>query len=165
MVKTWWQERAPRERWVLMIGGAALGLTALFLIIEPVVRERQRLAAEIPQLREDLAWMKARVGTIERLRSQEGGGPAPNPGTLTPAQVQGAVGQAGLREELAELETAGEGVVRLSFEGVAFPDLTQLLQTLRRTTGARVTQARIQALADKPGMVEAQLTLQAEAAS
>jgi len=68
MVMQWWRERAPREQALLGGGAVVLLLTVAYLMIEPVLEERRRLAAEIPQLRQDLAWMQEHLAEVQRLR-------------------------------------------------------------------------------------------------
>lgn len=164
MLGPWWRERTPRERWILGAAGAVVLLSTVYLGLEPVLEERARLAREIPRMQADLAWMRSKVGTIKELR--QSGEPAPaEPGRVTPAMVQEAVRRAGLQEELTSLGATGEGRVRLALGGVAFAELTELLQRLRRSSGIRVARARIQRQEDQPGMVDADLTLAGEGAS
>jgi general secretion pathway protein M len=161
VLAAWWRERAPREQWLLVAGGAALALVALYLVLEPRLRERQRLAAEIPQLRQDLTWMEARVAVAQRLAGEAGTGDGEGEGaaTITPALVQEAVRGGGLQQQLAELGTNPGGGVRLSFREVPFGQLLELVQAVKRRTGARVASARIRRLPDQPGLVKAELTL------
>lgn len=164
MLGTWWQERTGRERWTLIAGASAVGVVALYLLVEPQIQERRRLAAELPQLRQDLAWMRQRVDAASRLNA---GARKQNPdreSEVTPALVQEAVRASDLQDQLAELGTAGGGV-RLSFEQVAFAQLVSLMQDVKRRANARVVAANIQRLPDESGMVRAELTLRAGASS
>ncbi|HKL76820.1 MAG TPA: type II secretion system protein M [Gammaproteobacteria bacterium] len=166
MVMQWWRERAPREQALLGGGAVVLLLTVAYLMIEPVLEERRRLAAEIPQLRQDLAWMQEHLAEVQRLRRAGTATPrsegAPR---LTPARVEGALRQAGLGEQVAGLRPAGDGGVRVTFEQVAFPELAQWLHRLHQDSGATVTKARVRRLSGEAGMVEAQLTLNSGANS
>ncbi|HKJ71064.1 MAG TPA: type II secretion system protein GspM [Gammaproteobacteria bacterium] len=159
MLRAWWRERAARERWALGLGGAALVLTVAYLAVEPVLRERQRLAAEIPQLRQDLAWMREHLATVQRLQGEAGPAAAGGAGPVTPAVVQQAVSRAGLRDQLQELRTTDSGGLRLSLKGVPFERVVAMLQQLRTGTGASVARARIQRVENQPGQVDADLTL------
>lgn len=161
MIGAWWQERPQRERVALVVGGVALLATAGYLLLEPVIKERQRLAAEIPQLREDLTWMQEKLATVQRLQRQGGGGASAPSRALTPALVQAAIRRAGLQEEVAGLRTARGGGVRVTFDQAPFAAVTEMLQDLRRRSGARVAGARIERLAETEGQVKAELTLAA----
>ncbi|MFB6261343.1 MAG: type II secretion system protein GspM [Thiohalorhabdaceae bacterium] len=158
MIGAWWQERPVRERAALVIGAVAVGATALYLIVEPMIKERQRLASEIPELRQNLAWMKGKLETVKRLQPRdEEGTVAPEDG-LTPAVVQAAVRRAGLQKQMSGLRTNGSGV-KVSLNEAAFAEVTEMLQDLRRRSRARVTEARIERLPEGEGKVDAELTL------
>lgn len=162
MIGAWWQERPQRERVALVAGGLAVLATAGYLMLEPVIKERQRLAAEIPQLRQDLAWMQEKLDTVKRLQRQSAPEGATSR-TLTPAMVQAAVRRAGLQEQVAGLRTAGGEGVRVTFDRAPFAAVTEMLQDLRRRSGAQVTQARIDRLPESEGQVKAELSLVAGA--
>ena len=159
MLGAWWQEREPRERVALVAGGLALLPILVYLLLEPRLTERARLAAEIPQLRQDLGWMRGQVAEIRRLRQQAGSSSQPAAGSLTPAAVERSLRGSGLGEKLEELGPDGEGRVRLVFPEVAFADLTEWLGRVREAGGAVVRKARIERIEAKDGMVEARLTL------
>jgi len=161
MIGAWWQERPQRERVALVVGGLAVLATAVYLMLEPVIQERQRLAAEIPQLRQDLGWMQEKLDTVQRLQQQSAQGKTAASRTLTPAMVQAAVRRAGLQEQMAGLRTTGGEGVRVTFEQAPFAAVTEMLQDLKRRAGAQVTQARIDRLPESEGQVKAELSLMA----
>ena len=73
----WWQERTPRERLILVIGGTLVLLSMLFvLVIEPMHRESDRLRVRIASLQADLERVKAAAAEAERLRASAGGSTA-----------------------------------------------------------------------------------------
>jgi type II secretory pathway component PulM len=154
----WWRERMAREKLVLLAGAVILLLTTIYLVLEPVVQERERLQTEIPKLQEDLAWMQSHISDINRLRGVVGAATVPVQ-TLTLAVVEDALREAGLKEQTTDLRPAAGQGVQLVFDQVAFADLMELLSQLQRRIAARVSQARIDRLENMPGMVKANMSL------
>ena len=154
----WWAERAPRERVALIGAGAALLVTMAYLMLDPLLAERRRLEAELPELRQDLAWMRDHLPEARALA----GDTAPAPGAagdLTPATVESSLRRARLAESLEGLRPQNGGV-RVVFKAVPFPDLLDWLRDLRRRSGAVARSARIQRAPDGRGRVQARLTLE-----
>ncbi|MFP4615515.1 MAG: type II secretion system protein GspM [Thiohalorhabdus sp.] len=162
MLREWWRDRPPRERVILAVGIAALLLVGAYLLIEPHLEERQRLAQEIPELREDLSWMREHLAEAKRLGG-ESGAPDPDAGegesSFGPALVEESLQGAELAEEVETLRSSGEEGVQVAFTRVAFPELVGWLGDLRQRSGAEVRTARIQRNGEQEGMVEAELTL------
>ncbi|MFA9462056.1 type II secretion system protein GspM [Thiohalorhabdus sp. Cl-TMA] len=162
MWSTWWRERAPRERALLIGGGAALVLVVFYLILEPRLQERQRLAAEIPQLREDLAWMQRHLSQAKQLGNRAGpGGGEGEERSLTPALVEESLRGSGLNERVTALRPSGGRGIQVAFDQVPFPELATWLRQLRNRSGAEVRKARFERLAGKEGVVKVDLVLAA----
>ncbi|SCY16532.1 type II secretion system protein GspM [Thiohalorhabdus denitrificans] len=162
MLREWWRERPPRERAVLAGGGAALLLVLAYLLIEPHLAERQRLAREIPELREDLSWMREHVAEVKRLGGESAGpasGSVEGERSFGPALVEDSLRGAGLADEVETLRSSGDEGVQVAFTRVAFPELAGWLGDLRQRSGAKVRTARIQRNEEQEGVVEAELTL------
>jgi type II secretory pathway component PulM len=151
----WWRERTVREKAVLVTGTAALSLIIVYLVLEPVVQERQRLQAEIPILREDLNWMQEHAGELQGLL----GGTGAESKVLSLALVEEALGNAGLKQQVIDLRPTVNQAIRLSFDQVAYADLVVFLSRLRQQSGARISEATIRRLEDRDGMVAASLLL------
>jgi len=154
----WWQQRAPRERNVLAAGAALLLITIVYLLIEPVIQQRARIQAELPRLREDLAWMQQQGATIEQLRGSNGMVNTGRSG-LTISLVEELLREAGVHAQVSDLRPGPGQSVVLRFNQVAYTQLMELLLQLRVRAAARVSLASITRLQDQPGMVEASLTL------
>ena len=152
----WWRQRSARERLGLVAAGALLAAVALFLALEPLVQERRRLSGEIPGLREDLAWMQARLGEAGRLREPV---MQDDPPELSPARVETLLQQAGLRRQVAAMQPlAGQGIL-VSFDEVNFADLLALIARLQDEGHARVAETRVNGLGAQNGRVTAELKL------
>jgi general secretion pathway protein M len=67
----WWSSLQVRERRILGYGGAGVLLVLAYLLaFEPAWVGRQRLQAELPQLRGQLAQMEGLAGEAQRLAGQ-----------------------------------------------------------------------------------------------
>ena len=96
----WWRQRSSRQKQALMVASASLSAVVLFLLLEPLVEERRRLSAELPRLREDLAWMEAHVDKAKKLSV-----PAATEGQqVSPAQVESLLQQTGIRQQVAGMQ-------------------------------------------------------------
>jgi len=160
MLGSWWGNLSLRERLALILGGLAVLGTALFLYLEPVLRERTRLREELPQLRADLSWMRAHLGEVRRLRARNQPGAEGESTRLTPAAIEASVRDSGLGGALQNLEPVGPDRVRIRFREVPFPELMVWLGRLQQR-GIEVAQARIRRSEEKAGQVRAELTLEA----
>ncbi|MDB2408103.1 type II secretion system protein M [Jannaschia sp.] len=146
-----------RER----VGLAALVLLALplgvifgvLLPLEDRTRAAQDARADAVALR---VWVQE--------RATEAAGLAP---AATPDAVRAPIGtggiertliEAGLRGAVSELSANGDGQIALRFEAVGFDALIRWLTRTEPTWGYDIAAFRLDAL-DRPGMVEARLTL------
>lgn len=152
----WWRQRSARERLGLVAVCALFAAVVLFLALEPLLEERRRLSAEIPGLREDLAWMQAHLGEARRLQepvTEDG------PPELSPARVETLLEETGLRRQVSAMQPlTGKGIL-ISFDGVNFADLLALISRLQDEGFARVTDTRVSGLGDQDGRVMAELKL------
>lgn len=157
----WWQARAPREK--RLLGAAAIALlgAALFSALAPRLEERRRLAAELPGLRADLAWMEARVAVVNRLRAAGGEAASAELGAgpgVSAAGVEEVLRALGLREQVSGLRPGGEGLA-IVFNEVAFSDLALFVSRLQAAGQGRVVSAQVDRLEGRSGAVSASLTL------
>ena len=157
-IMDWWQQRAPREQYVLVTGAVLLIFTIIYLLFEPLLQQRQRIEAGIPLMHDDLAWMQARTAEIDQLRGNTG--PAgTGKAVLTIALVEELLHSAGVHAQLSELRPAQGDAVMIRFNQVSYAQLMEFLVQLRSRAAARVILASIVRLDEQVGMVEASLTL------
>lgn len=151
----WWRQRSSRQKQVLMVASASLSAVVLFLLLEPLVEERRRLSAELPRLREDLAWMEAHVDKAKKLSV-----PAATEGQqVSPAQVESLLQQTGIRQQVAGMQPlAGQGM-QLSFNNVNFPDLLVFISRLQDEGYARIGSTEVNGTGAYDGQVTAELKL------
>ena len=154
----WWQARARREKTVLVSGVLLVLCVSIWLIMEPVIQQRQRMLAELPKLEQDLAWMQNNVEQVNRLRGSNNAATTGKT-ALSIALVEEIMREAGVHEQVSELRpTSGQGVM-IKFSKVAHPQLMDFLLRLKNKAKARVTLASISRLQDQAGMVEVSLSL------
>jgi len=156
----WWQERAVREKAVLAAAAIILLLTLIYLAFEPILQERQRLTAEIPLLREDLAWMQSQVSEIQQLNTpvtavtDSSTMPA-----LTLAMVEQVLRQSGMEDQVSDLRPLAGQAISIGFNKVSYANLIDFLYQLQQRSNAIVSQARINRIDGSDGVVNATFSL------
>lgn len=155
----WWQSRSARERFAVTLGIAAIFCTLVFLLINPVIKEKSRLNAEIPKLREDLTWMQAHMDEVKLLQRQDSPGSRSQSQHLTPAAVENVLRREGLLQQVTDLRPNEQRGVSISFGGVPYADLMDFLYELNVHHTVEVDYARVQKLSAIPGLVNANLSL------
>ncbi len=157
-MKDWFNALTVRERLVVSAGGLIGGSLLVYVaLIEPVAKRFHAQRAQVQALEEDLAWMRQAARQVNELRVTSPADSSGDDGKAPYVAVDEALGNAGLPQP-GTLEPAGQTGVRLEFEAVPFDRLMSMLAGLRQQRGLHVTRARL--TATKPGMVQAQLTLQ-----
>lgn len=146
-----WNERTPRERGILVAGGALLLLLLVWFIgIEPALDGRARWQRDLPALRADYAQMQS-------LAQQAGDAPAPA-AAAKPADrsdIERSLGDAGLKPQSLNV---GDELVRARFTDVSFTALTEWLQRAQRDSRLVVSEASVNAR-DRIDRVDASVSL------
>ena len=147
-----WSSRPERERKALAAGVALVGCV-LFIafVLLPLERSRERLAQELPRLRESLTSLQRDADEVRRLRAL----PAAAGGASSPlaSLASNAGGLAG-----ASISVIDDKRVQVTGNDVAFGALLEWLGSAQATHGMRVESARLEAL-PSPGRVRAELVL------
>jgi type II secretory pathway component PulM len=117
-----WQTASPRDR-MLLVGLLGLGLPALLwlVVLQPLVREQQRLAKELPQLRREAAAFQRDLARVRGLRA------TPQAATAWPTLMAAA----GLNPARVKLEPDGAGQ-RLTANQVDWPTWLRLVDRAAR---------------------------------
>jgi general secretion pathway protein M len=154
----WWAALQSRERRVLGGGTALLVLTLLYLLAyEPAQVGRQRLQAELPTLRGQLAQIEGLAGEARRLAGQAPQG-VESPQQLK-VQLEKSVAAAGLKGAVSQLTVAGD-LIDLRFKGVPFAAWLPWFDSALRETRLRAVDIALEREA-APGVVTVRLTLEA----
>jgi type II secretory pathway component PulM len=147
-----WRQRPLRERRALAWAAAALVAILVFsLAWLPLHRARERLAAELPQLRASIAGLERDAAEVARLRSQPV--VVPTAGAPLAALATNAGGLPG-----AQVAVLDARRVRVTGADVGFAPLLEWIRNAQATHGMRVESARIEAL-PVAGRVRAELLL------
>lgn len=159
-MKAWFESLAPRER-RMVVGGGAVALLVLvyLLLVEPVSRAFAAREQRIESLESQLEWMRESAAEVAALRAggaRAQGGANDQPPYLA---IDEALRGAGLPQP-QRLEPDGDNGARLEFEQVPFDPLVRIIGRLRSESGLRVTRARIERAEDAPGTVSARLTFE-----
>ena len=133
-----WNERTPRERSILMAGGALLLLLLIwFLLVDPALAGRERWQKDLPALRADYAQMQS-------LAQQASAAPASTAAAKPAdhASIERSLNDAGLKPQSLNV---GDDLVRARFTDVSFSALTDWLQRAQRDSRLVVTEASVNA--------------------
>ncbi len=146
-----WQTRTPRERGILMAGGALLLLLLIWLLlVDPALDGRTRWQKDLPALRADYAQMQA-------LAQQISAAPPPATASTPPdrASIERSLNDAGLKPQSLNVSDA---LVSARFNDVSFSALTDWLQRAQRESRLVVSEASVSAR-ERVDRVDAQVSL------
>lgn len=138
-MRAWLAERSPRERTVLLGGGALiLAILAWGLVWDPLARSRSRLEERIATAQADLAWMRGASAEVQRLRATAGGAGLDRAGRSLLALADTTARDAGLGPALTRVEPVNETRVNVWFERASFDTVATWLETLAQRYGVAV---------------------------
>ncbi|WP_228894411.1 type II secretion system protein GspM [Pseudoduganella aquatica] len=147
-----WNERSEQERRMLTIGGAVVGLALAYsLLVAPALHGREALRKALPQLRQDVAELKALARTAAELAAK----PPVQAPPMSRDALTASLNAAGLKPQ--SLNLTGE-YAKLELKGVAFAALVTWLDAQRRDSAVMVQEAVVTGQAT-PGVVDAAITL------
>ncbi|OQX15745.1 MAG: hypothetical protein BWK73_05935 [Thiothrix lacustris] len=161
-MKAWWQTLAANERRLLSIGAALIGLTLLWLFVwKPLSAHHQLLQQDLEDAQAAHAEMQHQRAEILALR-----GASPNASNVPNATngslhtgVIAALKQFQLDGTNTSSEEKNKNTVTLKLKAKPFDTLAQFLAAMETQYAANTTSMTLKP-ADKPGTVDAQLTLE-----
>lgn len=149
-----WQARAPRERMVIAVLAAVLGVALYLWLLHSADRARGQLRASVATLRTQAALLEQQAAEYQRLQAM----PAPAASaTDLRALVQARADAAHLSGALTRIDAPDADQVRLTFGAVSFADWLGWIAALQ-AQHLRLEAARVEALS-APGMVSVTATL------
>ena len=149
-----WESRAPRERIVIAILGAVIGVTLYWWLVQSGGRTYTQLRASVATLRVQAARLEQQATELERLRATPV--PAASQSDLR-TLVQAQAGAAGLSNALVKIDAPDANQVVVVFGAVAFADWLNWVASLQAQQ-VRLDTCKIEALST-PGMIGVTATL------
>jgi general secretion pathway protein M len=152
-LREWWAARAPRERLVVLVLGAVLGVALYVVWVQSATQARAQLGQRVTALRAEAAQVDEQAREIERLRS------APPPAvsqTDLRSLLQARANAAGLDRALTRLDVQDPAHVQVTFGAVPFAGWLDWVAGLQAQK-VRLETARIEALST-PGLVSVSAT-------
>jgi general secretion pathway protein M len=147
-----WEVRNARERAILAGGAIALLVIVLYLaLISPALTGRERLARDLPQLRQQVGQLQELARETASLSGSSPAGVAP----MSKETLEAELARRGLKAE--SVSVSGE-IARLQLPGASFAALVNWLDEMQKSALVSTVEANIVALA-QPDTVNATLTL------
>jgi general secretion pathway protein M len=157
-LKDWFYSLQPRERTLVLCGGAALLLFAIYLLaLAPFYSAVSSRAERVAKKQGDLAWMRSVGGEVLALSASSTVGVAPSNESLV-VLIDRSARECGLGSSLTGQTPNGENGIRVRLEQAEFDKLVVCLGGLQQSHGVTIESANIDRTA-KPGFVNASLVL------
>lgn len=157
-LKHWFFSLQPRERLLVVGGGAVLVLVAIYMFaLAPFYAAVNASAQRVAKKEGDLAWMRSVGGEVLALRAN-----APPVATASGESlvvlIDRSARECGLGSALTGQTPSGENGIRVRLEGAEFDKLVVCLGSLQQAQSVVIESANIDRTA-KPGFVNASLVL------
>jgi len=160
MMREWWNTREPRERRILLIGGAVTAVLLIWAFVwYPLQRSRAELRLRVETQRSDLQQMRSDSARVAQLRGLGARAKVERQGKSLLALADATARGAQLANELRRVEPVGPKSVRVSLEGASFDAVADWLDGLSRDFGVVATDFSADR-AEGTGRVNARVTLE-----
>ena len=151
-----WRALAPRERRLVLAAAVVVLLACIHLLLfEPAWKGRERLSAELPRLRAQVAQMHALAAEASLLAAAPRGADTPQ---AVRAALEASIASAGLSDRVAKLSATGD-LIDLRFASVPHADWLDWLDATLRETRLRVVDVSL-TRETSPGVVSVRLVLE-----
>lgn len=151
----WWGNLQPKEKLVAAAAGLAAALLVLYLLLQPLLSNRNRLLEEVSNRRTELAWMRDAAREIGRSGASAQAGAA----AIPPLQfIDQAARENHLSDQLKRVEPGAGGEIKVWLNNAAYVDLVRWLRQLSVNGRLSIINLNIEK-GTAPGLVSAQLTL------
>jgi len=157
-LKDWFYSLQPHERTLVLCGGAALVLFAIyFFALAPFYSAVNSRAERVAKKQGDIAWMRSVGGEILALGASATPANVPTNESLV-VLIDRSARECGLGSSLTGQTPNGENGIRVRLEQAEFDKLVVCLGGLQQSHGVTIESANIDRTA-KPGFVNASLVL------
>ncbi len=139
MLINWWETLAPRERWLMKIGSAAIIIILTYLYVwTPFVDAVNSAHTDVEHKRELIQWMQAAIIKIEQLKARGLVERAPTQASLLVLTNQSAR-ENHLSPFIGQIREIDANEINVEFTTVPFDKLMTWLELLWREYGIQVT--------------------------
>ncbi len=157
-LKDWFSSLQQRERVLVLGGGAAVLLVAIyFFALAPFYAAVNGGAQRVETKKGDLAWMRSVGGEVLALSASAPSAAAPSNESLV-VLIDRSARECGLASSLTGQTPSGENGIRVRLEQAEFDKLVVCLGSLQQSHSVAIESATIDRTA-KPGFVNASLVL------
>ncbi len=147
-----WQQRVPRERWMLSLALLAIVCALIYVIgINPALSGKQSLQKAIPQLRQQVAEMDL----MSKQSVQLGNAMSENIDTVSRESIETSLARRSIK---AQNLSVNDDVVRFQISTVTYTNLMEWLLEAQKSTRLTVEEAKLAALPES-GQVSVTITL------
>jgi type II secretory pathway component PulM len=151
----WWENLGRQEKMAAAATVLAVALLLLYLLLQPLLRNRARLREEVTTRRAELAWMQEAAREIGQsdLSARNSGG------TMPPLQfIDQAARENHLSDQLKRMEPGTGNEIKVWLSNAAYVDLVRWLRQLSASGRLTISSLNVEK-GTSPGLVSAQLTL------
>jgi general secretion pathway protein M len=126
-MKQWWQSKTSQEQMAMIVGGTAVLILLLYLIIwRPFEQDLEKKMLLVNSQKTTLQWMQGNLDLIKRMGPNQGKkGSTSNEALLT--LVDRTAKRAQLRQQIKRIKPQGDNGVQLWVEQVSFDILIRWL--------------------------------------
>lgn len=149
-----WESRSPRDRVILAVLAAVVGVALYLVLVQSAYRGRAQLGASLAVLRMQALRLDADANELARARAAPA---APAPQSDLRTQVQALAGTGAMAGTLLRIDARDADQVQVVFGSVPFADWLAWIATLQ-AQHIRLDISRIEALTT-PGLVSVTATL------
>ena len=154
-VRQWHDSLAPRERNLVYVAAALVGIAVLYLgLALPLKHLHARQVARVEKKTADLAWMRQAAPRVAAIAAR--GGAAGSESLVVLVDRTGRA--SGLAGAVREQSPNGTNGLRLRLEGAPFDLMIAWLAGLQQQYGVNVSDATMDG-GSAPGLVNASITL------
>ncbi|MBV2089924.1 MAG: type II secretion system protein M [Candidatus Thiodiazotropha sp. (ex Ctena orbiculata)] len=158
-MKQWWLSKTPQEHLAMIVGGTAVLLLLIYLIVwRPFQQSLEQKALLVKSQESTLQWMKDNADLVKNMRSnQPAKGAASNEALLT--LVDRTAKRVQLRQQIKRIKPQGDDSVQLWVEQAAFDTLIRWLGQMTQEYALNIESLNIDRQ-DAPGLINARVVLQ-----
>lgn len=154
-LKTWFNTLEQRERLLVTIAGALLGIALLYLaLLAPFNKLVDTRTARVEKKRQDLAWMQSVAPTLRALAMSQPGAS----GESLVVLIDRTARQSNISNSVTAQTPNGDHGMRVRLENANFDNVILWLASLQQQFNVGVESATIDRT-DKSGVVNASLVL------